>query len=122
MSVRPSTATTRPSTIANVSGTAVRDRERSRASSLLAHGCQDGKQRIPLAGIGALSIDAGATSDHPNTPTIDHGERLWDRARKIAPHHRRFFSKKTERLSDRSACLLAYWKYLTQLTGEANRC
>ena len=26
--------------------------------------------------------------------TIDHRERLWDRARKIAPHHLRFFSKK----------------------------
>jgi hypothetical protein len=25
--------------------------------------------------------------------TIDHRERLWDRARKIASHHLRFFSK-----------------------------
>jgi hypothetical protein len=96
----------RPSTIANVSETAVRNRERSRTSSLLAHGCQDGKQRIPLAGIGALSIDAGATSDHPNTPTIDHGERLWDRARKIAPHHRIFPKRPKSDLTGALAYLL----------------
>jgi hypothetical protein len=28
--------------------------------------------------------------------TIDHRERLWDRAGKIAPHHLRFFSKKAK--------------------------
>jgi hypothetical protein len=28
--------------------------------------------------------------------TIDQRERLWDRARKIAPHHVRFFFQKTE--------------------------
>ena len=31
--------------------------------------------------------------DHP---TIDHRARLWDRVRKIAPHHLRFFFKKTK--------------------------
>jgi hypothetical protein len=33
----------------------------------------------------------------PTTLTIDHCERLWDRARKIAPHHLRFFSKHRKR-------------------------
>jgi hypothetical protein len=28
--------------------------------------------------------------------TIDHRERLWDRARKIAPHHLRFLFQKAE--------------------------
>jgi hypothetical protein len=77
------------------------------------------KQSILLVGIGRPSIDAGASP--PDAPTIDHRanvlgsgvrdrglnrdhsrvrlaadhrERLWDRARKIVPHHLRFFFQK----------------------------
>jgi hypothetical protein len=35
-------------------------------------------------------------------PTIDHRERLWDHARKIAPHHLRFFFKKPKAIWTRS--------------------
>jgi hypothetical protein len=38
--------------------------------------------------------------DHP---TIDHRERLWDRARKIAPHHLRFFYKNESNLTRSSS-------------------
>jgi hypothetical protein len=55
-------------TISNVSGSAVRNRDVNRDHP---------RARRP--------------SDHP---TIDHRERLWDRARKIAPRHLRNFPQK----------------------------
>ena len=57
-------------TIAKVSGAVVRNRDGVR-------GAQSRRQPRPSACPRA----------------VDHRERLWDRARKIAPHHLRFFSQ-----------------------------
>ena len=46
----------------------------------------------------AVRWPPSAEREHPDARRqSDHRERLWDRARKIAPHHLRFFSKHRKR-------------------------
>ena len=64
--------------------------ERPRASSLLSHRCQDGKQRIPAGQASGAVVDAGASPDHPDPPTIDHRRTGRGESR---PAHLRIFPK-----------------------------
>jgi hypothetical protein len=52
--------------------------------------------RQRLSGLSARNRDLNRAHPRARRP-FDHRDRLWDRARKIASHHLRFFSKTRKR-------------------------